>query len=227
MADTRRNRPARRAAPAPFARGQRGGTLLGIFIGLVLGLGIAAAVAYTLMRNNPAFQPPEKRDAKEAAREAVRAKVEPEKSKLDFFKVLPGGDEAKKEQQAKAPERPDRAVVDQARERQNPKPAEKTEKAEAPADAKVASVEEKAPVSAKPGDRFWLQTGSFSTEADAENLRARLALAGWEANVQQGLTPDKAVRWRVRMGPYDNTDELTRMRNEVARRGFDVAIIKY
>ena len=83
------------------------------------------------------------------------------------------------------------------------------------------------PGGAKVPDRFWLQAGSFANEPDAENLRARLALAGWEAQLQQGTLPDKAVRYRVRLGPYDNTDELNRIKGELARRGFDVAVIRY
>jgi cell division protein FtsN len=80
---------------------------------------------------------------------------------------------------------------------------------------------------AKPTDRFWLQAGSFTTAPDAENLRARLALAGWEASVQQGALPDNSIRYRVRLGPYDNADELGRMKSELAKRGFDVAVIRY
>ena len=69
--------------------------------------------------------------------------------------------------------------------------------------------------------------GRSRTEADADNLKARLALAGWEAQVQKGDVPDKGVRYRVRLGPYDNTDELNRIKGELARRGFDVAVIRY
>ncbi|HZR70223.1 MAG TPA: SPOR domain-containing protein [Burkholderiales bacterium] len=76
-------------------------------------------------------------------------------------------------------------------------------------------------------DRFWLQAGSFSNPSEAENLKARLALAGWEAAVQEADVPDKGVRYRVRLGPYDNTDELNRIKSELARRGFDVAVIKF
>ena len=73
---------------------------------------------------------------------------------------------------------------------------------------------------------FLLQACSFSNTSDAENLRARLALAGWEAQMQQGTLPDKAIRYRVRLGPYDNVDELNRIKGELARRGFDVAVIR-
>jgi cell division protein FtsN len=90
---------------------------------------------------------------------------------------------------------------------------------------RVASIEPPRP--ARAGERYWLQAGSFSAQSDAENLKARLALAGWEANVQEGNVPDKGVRYRVRLGPYDDPDELSRMKAELARRGFDVAVIKY
>jgi cell division protein FtsN len=64
-------------------------------------------------------------------------------------------------------------------------------------------------------------------ESDAENLKAQLAFAGWEAAVQQGMLPDKGVRYRVRLGPYDNTDELNRIKSDLGRKGFDVAVIKF
>jgi cell division protein FtsN len=79
---------------------------------------------------------------------------------------------------------------------------------------------------AKATERFWLQAGSFANEADAEDLKARLALSGWEAAIQPASLPDKGQRFRVRLGPYDNTDELSRMKSELAKRGFDVAVIK-
>ena len=45
-----------------------------------------------------------------------------------------------------------------------------------------------------------------------DNLKARLALSGWEASVQTATLPDKSVRYRVRLGPYDNADELNRLK---------------
>ena len=38
---------------------------------------------------------------------------------------------------------------------------------------------------------------------------------------------DKGTRYRVRLGPYDNTDELNRIRTDLAKSGFDVAVIKF
>jgi cell division protein FtsN len=82
------------------------------------------------------------------------------------------------------------------------------------------------PTQTKAVDRLWLQAGAFAGESEAENLRARLALSGWEASVQTATLPDKSVRYRVRLGPYDNTDELNRIKTDLAKNGFDAAVIK-
>ena len=31
----------------------------------------------------------------------------------------------------------------------------------------------------------------------------------------------------MRLGPFDNTDELNRVKGELGKRGFDAAVIKY
>ncbi|HVF65027.1 MAG TPA: SPOR domain-containing protein [Casimicrobiaceae bacterium] len=189
-----------------------GGTLLGVFIGLVLGIAIAATVGLYVTGGWKAYQQ-QIAGTRESVRDApkIAAKpAEPEKPRFDFYKILPG-DDAKTT--AAKPVTPDRATV-----------ADKTEKSDkAKAAEKVATAD---PSAAKPSDRFWLQAGSFVSESEAENLRARLALVGWEAQLQQGQLPDKSVRYRVRLGPYDNVDELNRIKGELARRGFDVAVIR-
>ena len=198
---------------------ERGGTLLGIFIGLVLGLGLAAGVAYVVTRANSPYQPSSAKDTRDAVRDAAKAgKPEPtaaDKPRFDFYKILPGGEEPKVQVERKVA--PDRAVVEQAKERGGDKP---------PPESAVTAPTESPTKAAKAGERFWLQAGSFASESDAENLKAQLALAGWEAAVQQGTLPDKGIRFRVRLGPYDNTDELARIKAELAKKGFDAAVIK-
>jgi cell division protein FtsN len=209
-------------------RGDAGGTLIGVFIGLVLGLGLAAGVAYYLMRANGPFPaaPQGGKETREAPRDPTRAAkadaTSPDKPRFDFYKILPGVEEPKV--QAEAKKSPDRAVVDQARTGPE-KGAKAPEKADEKAAEKVATAEPTA--AAKLPERFWLQAGSFATETDAENLKARLAFAGWQASIQQGTVPDKGTRYRVRLGPYDNTDELNRIRSDLAKSGFDVAVIKF
>jgi cell division protein FtsN len=180
--------------------------VLGIFIGLILGLAIAAGVAIYLGRSG-LTAPLASGTAKDAPRngrgDLASAGTAAEKPRFDFYKILPGAEEAKSvpgRSAEKPPERaPDRATVDAA---------------------KAAEPQ------AKGGDRFWLQAGAFGSEADAENLRARLALSGWEATMQSVTLADKTTRYRVRLGPYDNADELNRIKAELGSRGFNVAVIK-
>ena len=180
----------------------RGGTLLGVFIGLVLGLAIAAAVAYFLGRSGLTTPLPTPGGAKEPARGARpdlgAAAPASEKPRFDFYKILPGSEEPKA----------DRRGIDKSVERS------------------IETARTAEPSGAKSGDRFWLQAGAFASAADAEDMKARLALSGWEAAVQPVAMPDKSQRYRVRLGPYDNTDELNRVKKELGSRGFDVAVIK-
>jgi len=220
-----RNAPTRLTAVARRPRRDHGGTLLGIFIGLVIGLGMAASVAFWLMKHNPAFQSTttaasngREAGGKEAPR--VARNDVPEKPRFDFYKILPGAEDTRG--QPKPVDKTDRSVVEQAKEKAAPKA---TETAAERAPDKLASIDSSR--GSKSGDRFWLQAGSFSTESDADNLKARLAFAGWEASVQQGLLADKAVRFRVRLGPYDNQDEMQRIKSELGKRGFEAAVIKF
>jgi len=217
----------------PRPRNAFGGTLLGVFIGIVVGLGMAATVAYWLMKNNPALPMPSlSRDAREPVRDAAAkvAKAEADKPRFDFYKILPGVEEPRLQPERRAPDHGDRVVVEQAKDRSSGKAASPVmpavEAAPTRVSDKVLPVDAPQKV-AKAPDRFWLQAGSFSTVPDAENLRARLALAGWEATVQEGALSDKSIRYRVRLGPYDNSDELGRMKSDLAKRGFDVAVIRY
>ena len=214
-------RPSISRTPTP--RSALGGTLLGVFIGMIVGLGMAASVAYWLMKNNPALPMPTfSHDAREPARDAAKVAKTDDKPRFDFYKILPGVEEPKVQ-----PPRADRAPSEASKDPLADKAIERSTTASLQSTSadKLAATPEAS--KAKAADRFWLQAGSFSSAPDAENLRARLALAGWEASVQQGALSDKSVRYRVRLGPYDNADELGRMKSELAKRGFDVAVIRY
>lgn len=207
---------AARRRPVPSRKSGFGGTLFGIFIGVALGLSLAAAVAFYLLKaGNPyTSTAPAREPARDAAKDSPRsgrADANAEKPRFDFYKILPGVEEPR----VPKPGAQDKAV---AKVDERASQADKADKA--PADKAAADKATKAP------ERFWLQAGSFSTESDAENLRARLALAGWEATIQPAALPDKGQRFRVRLGPYDNTDELNRMKSELSKRGFEAAVIK-
>jgi cell division protein FtsN len=220
-------RPARAATakrrPGPSRKSGFGGTLLGLFIGIALGLALAAGVAFYLTRQANPYQAtsPGKESSREVTKETAKpGRVEAsaaEKPRFDFYKILPGVEEPKIQ-----PKTVERGTSDKATVERAASPDKTVAKTDERA---VTAATEKAPP--KAAERYWLQAGSFTNEADAENLKARLAFAGWVATIQAATLPDKGLRYRVRLGPYDNTDELNRMKGELGTRGFDVAVIKY
>jgi len=84
---------------------------------------------------------------------------------------------------------------------------------------------------AKPGangamDSYYLQVGSFQTEAEADNLKARLALLGVEAVIQTATLPEKGIWHRVRVGPYNNIDDVNRVRATLSQNSIESSLIK-
>ncbi len=82
----------------------------------------------------------------------------------------------------------------------------------------------------KPGgptrEVYYLQVGAFHSPGDADDLKAKLALAGLEAQIQTAELADKTVWYRVRLGPLDNLDELGRVKATLKDNNFDSSVIK-
>ena len=75
-------------------------------------------------------------------------------------------------------------------------------------------------------DNYFLQVGAFSDEADADNMKAKLALQGFEAVVQTAMIPEKGVWHRVRVGPLSDVDQINKIRGELTTNGFNADLIK-
>ena len=73
---------------------------------------------------------------------------------------------------------------------------------------------------------YYLQVGAFQTSNEADNMKAKLALQGFEAVVQTATIPDKGVWHRVRVGPLNNLDEINKAKNDLAANGFKTDLIK-
>ena len=194
------NPPPKHAAPR---RKSRGGTLLGLFLGLVLGILIAFGVVWYLNKSPlPFLDKIQRADHNGNDKAGARGTPEPlpgkpgdkvgEKPRFEFYKILPGGQEA------------------------TPAPT-------APPPAPVAAPAETAPAA---GEQYFLQAGAFQKPADADNLRAKLALVGIEATVQEAAVPDKGTMHRVRVGPFASPDDMNKARNQLAQNGIQATVIK-
>ena len=84
----------------------------------------------------------------------------------------------------------------------------------------------KSQVAAVSQDVYFIQAGAFQNPADADNQKARLAILGFESNVEPTNLPDKGTWYRVRLGPYTKVDELNKVRQSLAQNGIDANLVK-
>ena len=75
-------------------------------------------------------------------------------------------------------------------------------------------------------DNYFLQVGAFQNEADADNMKAKLALQGYEAVVQTATIPEKGVWHRVRVGPLSDIEQINKTRGDLTTNGFKTDLIK-
>jgi cell division protein FtsN len=77
---------------------------------------------------------------------------------------------------------------------------------------------------ATPGS-YLLQVGSFSAAADADRMKANLALLGFESHVQR-VTIDDNVFNRVRIGPIVDLDAAKRTQRQLRAAGYDTMLMQ-
>jgi len=185
--------------PRDAVRKPAGGILIGIFIGLVLGLAIASAIAvYMTSAPIPFVSRPDKQRA--SPPQADRNLAESARTA-----------EAKGAQ----PERPKFDFYKILPGQEEPV-SEKELRAAAKAPDKGG----------QPKDMYFVQAGAFQSPADADGLKARLALIGLQSSVEPAHLPDKGTWYRVRLGPFTQLEEINRIRATLAQNGVDASLIK-
>ena len=213
-----RDMKPRKRSGAGSRKKSGGGTLVGVFIGLVIGVLCAAGVVWYIYKTPPPFsnksqpspgtlaaQSPAASNGTAPAPMALPGKpgdpIPPngEKPRFDFYKILPGNSEAIPDPQAA-----DEKIID-------PKQA----------DAVKAKTEKDNGLK----EAAYLQTGSFQNAADADNQKAKLALMGVEASVQQVMLQEK-VWFRVRLGPFKKMEELNSIRADLSKQGIEANVVK-
>ena len=75
-------------------------------------------------------------------------------------------------------------------------------------------------------DKYYLQVGSFKEAADAENLKAKIAMLGMEAYVQSADLSEKGMWHRVRVGPFTKIDTIKKTRSSLLQNGIKANLIK-
>jgi len=81
------------------------------------------------------------------------------------------------------------------------------------------------PITPEPMAGYVLQAGAFRARDDADGMRVKLALLGFEARVLPAEVNGQTV-YRVRIGPYAQADEMNRMRARLAENGIEATVIR-
>lgn len=66
---------------------------------------------------------------------------------------------------------------------------------------------------------YYLQAASFRKHADAEKLRARIALKGFKSITQARVVENKGTFYRVRVGPYTDKRKAKTAKNKLQKLG--------
>lgn len=193
------------------AKKSSGSTLTGVFIGLVIGLVVAFILVWLFNRmplpfRNQEISAPATDNV--PTQSAISLPGKPgekprEKQKLEFYDILEGKQDPSANAASSVPDRPPAATGDTS--------------TDAPTEA---------PIEAKPVEVFFLQVGSFQNKQDVDNLKAKLALQGFEASVQEITIANKGVMQRVRVGPFPSLAEMNRARTTLVQGGIQTTVVK-
>jgi cell division protein FtsN len=109
--------------------------------------------------------------------------------------------------------------------RPEPIPPEELQPATPEAPETAAAVPPQPVKPASPGS-YLLQVGSFKRAADAERLKAELALLGISTSVESVTINDGQIYHRVRTGPLDGKQAMEQMKATLKRHGKDPMAVK-
>lgn len=179
---------------------QHGGTLIGIALGLLVGVLISFGVVWYLNKTPLPF---------------VEKVTKPEQTNGNGAKApvaLPG--------------KPGDKPIEKSGERKFEFYDILEGKKQPTLGAAPAPSEPAKPEAASAASGMYLQVGAFQKKADADNLRARLAMLGFEAGVVAGEVPDKGMMHRVRVGPFANPEEMNRARTQLSQQGVPATVVR-
>lgn len=224
--DVRATRRDSETSPRPR---KGGGLFAGLLIGLVIGLVLAAALAWYFNLGSSNFK------STETAADPVQVPAPtPSRPEPAASAPIPA--------QSKAPEPP--PLAPPPPEADSPAPAmTKPEPAKSPAEPTRGSPAAKPRVDYTfygilPGDKpakpveppksnetWWLQVAALKSPADADKLKARLALLGLQVSTQKVESAGQSL-YRVRVGPYKREDDALGDLDTLAQNNFEPRLFK-
>lgn len=179
---------------------QRGSTVIGVILGVLIGLGVALAVAVYVMKVPTPFnsKSTSRTPAQDAAENKKNKDWDPNAALSNKPAVKPA------EADGKTPAKPEATAVSPA----------------TPAPATAA-----APPASDGVVEFYVQVGAFRNDADAQALRAKLALSNFDGKVIEREQAGQKV-FRVRVGPFANQAAGDKAKANLDAAGFDTMVTR-
>jgi len=182
---------------------QRGGTVIGFLAGLIAGLSIAVIVALFVTRAPVPFVNKGHRMADRAA-EPRNGAVLPEPNAPLQVRSREGAEGAPPGSPAAALPTPGQAPT-----------------ALPSASGPVTPAEDRPATESG----YMLQAGAFRSSDDADGMRARLALLGFEARVVAAEVGGQPM-YRVRIGPFAQQEDANRARARLMDGGIEASVVR-
>ncbi|MDE1951298.1 MAG: SPOR domain-containing protein [Betaproteobacteria bacterium] len=204
---------------------QRGGTLLGLIVGLVLGLAIALVAALYITKAPLPFMNRFQERPTGAASGA--ANWNPNQGLVSGGAPAPVAGSSMPVQVSSAPLSP-KAIESLG---QPPTGVVQPGQATAAAGATGAfspATPAPANTAAPAGSSnllYILQIGAYSTKADAESQRAKVAFTGLEAHIDERQVGGRTL-YRVRVGPYPAAEQADKAQKLLNDNGIESAVVK-
>lgn len=227
---------------------QRGGTLLGFLLGLIVGLGIAVITAMMVNQASIPFinttvkapeKPPVSANTEAAAGRADPAALPDPNRTSNALKPRPqpGTPPATRNEVATVdapdattgtapgapipPPLPPPSVIGQT-----PGRGASSSLIEPSGDEAGTPAASSAPATPSGGGtNYLLQAGAFRSPTEAEGMRGKLLMMGYDAQITQAEVNGQGV-YRVRIGPYAGLDAMTRARTRLADNGVEATVVR-
>jgi len=190
-------------------RRSRGGTVFGILLGLLAGLVVAVVVALFMTRSSTPFVDKVKRPPERPAETGQPGEL-PDPNRA-LHKGRPPAAEAAPGTAVPAPGVPPAATAPPASA-----PAGTAPGGAAPGAAAVPAPDRAA---------YLLQAGAFRGQEDADAMKAKLALIGFEARIVTAEV-NGVTFYRVRVGPYAQLEDMNRARTRLAENGIEASVVR-
>jgi cell division protein FtsN len=195
-----------------------GGTLLGILVGLLVGLAIAVAAALYMTKSSVPFVDRVKRPPDRPLADPSKGGELPDPNRSLQKGKGGNGDSAPA---AAVPMTP----APGAPPTSAPSAAPPAAVAVPPAAVTPPTAPAADPAPAADKSAYLLQAGAFKGQEDAESMKVKLALIGFEARIVTAEV-NGVTFYRVRVGPYAQIEDMNRARSRLAENGIEASVVR-